>query len=456
MIPWRSTQEDWSDETGRRIVLAQGPANRSRSAYMSAFDEAYERRRPALERAVRQLKLLLRDVVGRIEDRRLVRAEFDDVRPKGLSSLKRKARRAGWSPDDALSQCPDLVAGRVVCTNVEDVYRFEALLRECLPIESGSPERQDYIDHPKQGYRALHLNFRLNAGQGFEHVMIPCEVQIRSRFQDAWAKIVHADIYKQDNLPPDLRDRAEDLSRLLAVAEEIAGDIRARARQLTEPPEEQPRFDRVSPEGLAYIFKDVFGRAPPDYAVTMCLNMCDDLGIGVLEGLPEILKRQDFRDRLGEAYNGLLPVPIDSETIMLAALHALAGDDRAAVRYARAQAQRQFDEIDNFARREMLSAFPATVGELIAELDDPQGETDVVFLAEALGATNDCPYCGATVVDAYGFVEDAMHHYELSGDEADQAYERIEQAIYSSGVDTGGLGDSAACSHCAAQLSKDD
>ncbi len=424
---------------------------------MRAFDEAYERKRPALERAVKQLELLLLDVLGRIGDRRLVRAEFDDVRAKSLSSFKRKARKAGWSPDEALSQCPDLVGGRVVCNNVEDVYRFEALLRECLPFESGPPERQDYIRSPKeQGYRALHLNFRLNVGQGFQHEMIPCEVQIRSRLQDAWAEIAHADIYRHDNLPSDLRDRAKDLSRLLAAAEEIAGEIRARARQLTEPPEEQPRLDQVSKEGLAYIFKDVFGRAPPEYAVTMALNMCDDLGIGALEGLPDILKRQDFRDRLGEAYSALLPVPIDSETIMLAALHALAGDNRAAVRYVRAQAQREFDEIDSIARREMLSALSATVGELIEELEDPRGETDIVSLAEALCATNDCPYCGATVVDAYGFAEAAMHHYELSGDEADQACERIEQALYSSGVDTGGLGDSAACSHCAAQLSKGD
>ena len=424
---------------------------------MRAFDEAYERKRPALERAEKQLKLLLREVLGRIEDRKLVRAEFDDVRAKSLSSVRRKARKAKWNPDEALSQCPDLVCGRVVCNNVEDVYRFEALLRECLSIESGPLERQDYIRSPKeQGYRALHLNFRLNVGQGFEHEMIPCEVQIRSRLQDAWAKITHADIYKHDNLPSDLRDRAKDLSRLLATAEEIAGEIRARVRQLTEPPDEQPRLDQVSAEGLAYIFRDVFGRAPPEYAVTMALNMCDDLGIGALEGLPDILKRQDFRERLGQAYGALLPVPIDSETILLAALHALAGDDRAAVRYVCAQAQREFDEIDRFARREMLSELPATVEELIEELEDPRGETDIVFLADALGATEACVYCSATVVAAYSFAEAAMHHYELSGDEADQAFERIEQAIYSSGVDTGGIGDSGACSHCAAQLSKDD
>lgn len=423
---------------------------------MSTLDEAYRRKRPVLERAAGQLKSLLRDVHGRIEDRRLVRAEFDDVRPKSLSSLKRKARRAGWSPDDALSRCPDLVGGRVVCNNVEDVYRFEALLRECMPLESGLPERQDYIDTHRHGYRALHLNFLLNAAQGFIPEMIPCEVQIRSRLQDAWAKITHADIYKQNHLPPDLRDRAADLSRLLAAAEEIAGEIRARVQRLAEPQEKQPPLDRVSTEGLAYIFQDVFGRGLPDYAVTLALNLCDDLGIDVIEGLPEILKRQDFRDRLAKVYSELLPLPIDSETMMLAALHALAADDCVATHYVRAQARREFEEIDNITRGEMSSALPATVRELVAELDDPKGETDIVFLAEALRTANNCPYCGTTVVDVFGIAEAIVCHYEISGDEAEQACERIRQAIYNSGVDTGASGDPAACSYCAATLAKDD
>ena len=59
---------------------------------MSAFDEAYQRRRPELERAVKQLEFLLLNVLGCIEDRKLVRAEFDDVHTKSLSSLKRKGR----------------------------------------------------------------------------------------------------------------------------------------------------------------------------------------------------------------------------------------------------------------------------------------------------------------------------------------------------------------------------
>lgn len=423
---------------------------------MSAFDEAYKRKRPALARAEARLRLLLRQVLGRIEDRRLVRAEFDDVRAKNLSELQRKARKFGWSAEEALTQCSDLVGGRVVRNNVEDVNRFEELLNEALSIDSGPVERQDYISQPKDGYRALHLNFRLNVAEGFGYEFIPCEIQIRSRLQDAWAELSHDDIYKQCNLPQDLRDRAKDLSDLLAHADSIASGIRARVQRVTTPPKEQPRLDQVSADGLAYIFKGVFGRPPPEYVVVEALNLCRDLNIDSLETLPDILRRHELRDKLSKAFSAVMPVPIDPETVLLAALHALAGGDSRAIRYVRKQAQREFREIDRIARREMLSALPATVEGLIDELEGPSGEVDIASYAEALGATHECAMCPTMIVDPYSFAEAAVQHYGLSDDESDEVIDRIVQAIYGSGADTGGLDDSSLCSSCANSLAKDD
>ena len=421
---------------------------------MTTLDEAYIRMRPILERATHRLRSLLQDVVGRIEDRALVRVEFDAVRPKSRPSLERKARAFGWDPDEALSRCPDLVGGRIVCNNVEDVLRFEALLREALPFESGPVERQDYIRAPKDGYRAVHLNFRLNVGQPLAPRNIPCEVQVRTRLQDAWAELSHADIYKHNDLPPDLQARAMDLSRLLAAADDIASDIRARVRQVTEPPDEQPRLDQVTAGAIAYVFKDVFGRAPADYVVAMALNACRDLGLVDIEGLTPVLKTQEFRDRLHDAYTELLPIPMDSDTLLIAGLHALAADEGAALRYVREQATILLDEIDDVARRELLSELPDTVEQLIEEIDDPRGGQDVTLLAAALGATDNCPYCNATVVDPFGFAEAAMYHYRLSGDEADRTCERIQDAVFGSTADTGGLGAHDACSHCDSVLSQ--
>lgn len=421
---------------------------------MSKFLQAYSQMRPTLELAADRLQSLLLAVVGRIEDPKLVRVKLGGIRLKAPASLERKAREAGWTPDQALSLCPDLVGARVVCNNVEDVYRFEALLREYLPFEPGPVKRQDYIRSPKYGYRALHLNFRLNVGEHIIRRMVPCEVQIRSRLQDAWAELSHADFYKHDDLPPDLLARAEDLSLMLAATEEIAGEIRARVRRVTEPPEKQPSLGRVTADGMAYIFNDVFGRPPANYVVAMALSIARELHISKLGELPAILKRQGFRNKLDQAYREMLPFPIDSESVLLAGLHALAADEGAAQRYVREQAKAALDEIDDIATRELLSGLPATAEQLIDEIDDPNGETDVAMISAALGVADNCTNCNATVVDPVGFSEAAILHYGLSGDEADRACERIQESVVRSSADIGAFDEPNACSHCAATLRK--
>jgi len=251
---------------------------------MSEFDEIYKRNRPALARAEAQLRSLLEAVVGQIEDRKLVRAEFDDVRSKCLSELKSKAGRFGWSAEHAFIRCSDLVGGRVVCNNVEDVYRFEELLKECLPADSGQIERQDYIDRPKRhGYRALHLNFRLNVSRTSGPEPIPCEIQIRSRLQHAWAELSHGDIYKQNDLPLDLLDRVKDLSDLLAQADSTASSIRARVQRIMTPPDAQLKLDHIPADGLARVFKDAFGTALAGYGNTGTSDLCCELGIDSLD-----------------------------------------------------------------------------------------------------------------------------------------------------------------------------
>jgi ppGpp synthetase/RelA/SpoT-type nucleotidyltranferase len=246
---------------------------------MSEFDEIYRRRRPALTRAEARLRSLLEAVVSRIEDRKLVRAEFDDVRSKSLSELESKARKFGWSAEDAFVRCSDLVGGRVVCNNVEDVYRFEELLKARLQADSGRIEREDYIYNPnRHGYRALHLNFRLNVSRTSDPELIPCEVQIRSRLQDAWAELSHDDIYKQKDLPLDLLDRVKDLSDLLAQADSTASSIRARVQRMTLPVA-RPSVGRNPADTMTHTFKDVLGSAPARNGITKASDSYGELRI---------------------------------------------------------------------------------------------------------------------------------------------------------------------------------
>jgi ppGpp synthetase/RelA/SpoT-type nucleotidyltranferase len=111
---------------------------------VTGLNEIYEERNSALQQAARRLHSILGEVVTRIEDKTLVRVEVRSVRIKGLSSLERKATAKGWKAEEALSACSDLIGGRVVCNNIEDVYRFAELLKEQLPSAEGEFEAQDH------------------------------------------------------------------------------------------------------------------------------------------------------------------------------------------------------------------------------------------------------------------------------------------------------------------------
>jgi len=240
---------------------------------MAKLREIYRRRSPVLRRAMRKLRSLLREVIATIEDKTLVRAQLGEFRIKKLPSLQRKAIENRWKDDEAFTCCGDLIGGRVVCNNVEDVYRFVELLKERLPSDQSAFEVQDWIAKPNErGYRALHVNLRLDVSDGFVPDLIPCEVQIRTRLQDAWGELTHDDIYKQPELPKDLQARSADLAEVLAAADKIASDIRRRAVQEATTPELRPDLRTVSAGGLAFVFREIFGRSPPDYVVRQPLK----------------------------------------------------------------------------------------------------------------------------------------------------------------------------------------
>ncbi len=422
---------------------------------MTGLSENYKWQYPALRRAKNQLWSILREVEKTIEDRTLVRAQVLRVRIKELPSLERKASRNGWTGDEAFTRCGDLIGGRVVCNNSEDVYRFAELLKERLPSDRGLFELQDQIKEPNErGYRALHINFRLNVSDTLAPNLIPCEVQVRTRLQDAWAELTHSDLYKQPDLPEDLRGRSKDLADILSTADKIASAIRSRAVQEALAPEQRPNLKSVSSSGLAFIFREVFGRSPPDYVARQAVNVCEDLRIASLEGFAEVLGRRELREKLDEAYQSIIGVRAGVEDLFLAALHVLARGEQQALRYVRRKARTELREIDSIARREMLSALPSTIEELIAQLEDDQGDADVVSWADALEATRRCTICGTTIVRPDVFAEAVLRHYEPSN--TDEIRGRIEVALYRSSVECGGWGNSSLCSYHDEQASKDD
>jgi ppGpp synthetase/RelA/SpoT-type nucleotidyltranferase len=413
------------------------------------LEKLYGEKLPLIKAAERALFHMLNDVAASIQDRRLVRAEVRPPRIKSLASLEAKAQGHGWSAEETFDAASDLVGGRVVCNNVEDVYRFCEMLKLRL-VGTDCFEIEDHIQKPRAGYRALHVNVHLRVGEYPSLEAVPVEIQIRTRLQDAWAELVHEDIYKNQDLPDDLRAMAEALATMLEATDKIASDIRTRVTRRALVAE---KFDpsKVTPEGLAFVFAEVFGNAPADYVAQEAMGVAKSVGLTSLEPLQKAFAQPEFRERLGALYRKYLRLPADPTEIFLACIVAAAKGDRHGLAWIGKRAKREAEEMQAIYEREALSNLPETIDEL---LESPTAYIDE-NVANALGGTEGCAICGEVIFLPDTIAEGLVRHYGLSDDTADKAYQAIEEAIRVSDLETGGWDSTSLCSYHADRLDKD-
>jgi hypothetical protein len=116
--------------------------------------------------------------------------------------------------------------------------------------------------------------------------------------------------------------------------------------------------------------------------IRRALNVSDDLGVDSLEGLPAILGREEFRTKVADAYQAIMPASIGAEDTFLASLYALARGEARAISKVRRDARREWREIDQIARREMLADLPATIDELMEQLESPASPKSQSMLSD--------------------------------------------------------------------------
>jgi putative GTP pyrophosphokinase len=130
------------------------------------------------------------------------------ARVKTLDSFLKKLERKGWPqfyyPTEVAG---DLVAARVVCWFVDDCTGFLELLRSS-PSLRVAHQIEDYIAEPKaSGYRSIHLFADVkydgvrqeNGKANVTSDQLKCEIQIRTKLQDAWGDVTHEFHYKAKN-----------------------------------------------------------------------------------------------------------------------------------------------------------------------------------------------------------------------------------------------------------------
>jgi ppGpp synthetase/RelA/SpoT-type nucleotidyltranferase len=102
------------------------------------------------------------------------------------SALGKLARKPKYG---TVANLKDGTGVRIVCASVQDVLENVKKMKDTF--ETSTTDEEDYINHPKDGYRSYHLVIK-------DKDDLWKEVQIRTPNQDTWANWCH-DVYKPTN-----------------------------------------------------------------------------------------------------------------------------------------------------------------------------------------------------------------------------------------------------------------
>lgn len=132
------------------------------------------------------------------------------------------------------SKLDDIVGIRVVLTNVQAVKRFVATFLQQV-MEPDSVWRLDIGLDPNSivtkevdtvgGYKAVHIYFAAHTALS-DIEWVPCEIQVRTAFQDAWARVAHSTSYKKEGSGQKRRILLlKELAELCSHADELSDNI---------------------------------------------------------------------------------------------------------------------------------------------------------------------------------------------------------------------------------------
>ncbi len=131
-------------------------------------------------------------------------------RVKTLKSFLKKLERKDWPEYYYPTEIAyDLIGTRVICWFLDDVYGLLQYIKESKQFRVKHDSIRDYIKNPKpSGYRSVHLLAdvpydKIKNENGVldvkdDHML--CEIQIRTKLQDAWGDLTHEFHYKAKDM----------------------------------------------------------------------------------------------------------------------------------------------------------------------------------------------------------------------------------------------------------------
>lgn len=190
------------------------------------LSKAFEERKARYERANESIKVTLNAFLDDLSKRYGVREGLMVLGdPKSFESFHKKAseKYKCKNVEEAFERVRDLSRVRVLCHTLSDCRRLLEMLQEQKHLFVDASKIEDMIEKPtKTGYRAIHLEVKVDVPVGGETVGVPVEVQIRTILQEAWGFYTHGDFYKGTEVTPVIAALMREFSTLLYWADRHA------------------------------------------------------------------------------------------------------------------------------------------------------------------------------------------------------------------------------------------
>lgn len=405
------------------------------------FKKKYNENRPAYEAVLQDVLEKLGEIKKSAEKSARLRIAHIEGRIKTPHSIIRKAVDRNIPASKIFRSIVDIIGVRIVVNNKSDVA---AVIKELKKIPKLTlPKRKKHND--EGGYRATHVQAVYEMTENKARTEFPCEIQIRTVLEDAWAILSHRDIYKNANeLPPLGRSISENMSRMLGSLDKMAGDFREAIAAKVKSPNDLSDDAPLDKEGLTFLYYELFGKPPDEYEIHYLSKVVHELHVKTIGDARKGLNKEVF-DRLTKIHNKRFWVDMsNSDLLEFGIRYAALG--KTAFKQYRERIDEEWAEVEAFSRREALSGLPETYEGFLEDLENGSVPWEAL---KTLGAIQGCFRCGTDILVPSTTAEVVAEFYNLD-DWGDL------EVLFGELPEAEDIDFSGACSYCGYQMSKDD
>ena len=419
------------------------------------LERLYRARLPIYRRAIEQVRHYLSGVIADFSGEGLFRVASLSCRIKEPSSLKLKAADRGIENEEIVfERIMDIAGARLVTNNLSDSRSVHDRVKALHRLEYDEGSLQEFTESPQtSGYRGIHFTVYCEVDYKGECHRVPCEIQIRTLLQDAWAVLTHQDVYKSpSDLPPLMVTLSSRLADQLAVLDNVAQDIRDALAQGVHGVRVSSTAP-ISKNGLAKLGEEWFGRVLYDYQLQIWLTALREEGIETMGDAERSLPSDEMLTKMQDIHEtvwGGRDIPAD--TLLFYAVKIMGGASRGYVDFGRAIRQ-EHDDLMALGRREILAELPDGLDELIESLQSGRMTVSDLWTPFAeLGGVVSCRLCETSIFSADLAFNGLSSHY---GEEREELLDLLNDAVYSEAIETESDYRSRYCHHCAHLLTSD-